>query len=331
MRGRVSADPDRLEAYSAATLPLIQPVHEATNEYRRALTSLNEAPSDLRGGYIDPSASIGAQLELLHELDRGPEALAFALRNLDVFRDERSGLSSARFGELDLLGALTSAYLSNPDASTSVLVTEAADHIDRSWRMPWDDGVGAWLSGEVGTPSFWVSTTVGAALGTVIQVDKLLVERVSGYTNRHGTQVSSYERWKRGYAERLNRIARASTVARVAPWARWGSRALPFVGAAGIRVYDDWDDPTLTTGDRIARVGSATVVEGGLTLAGGTAARRLPGDGRPAFHAVKGRGRLGHLRFEQDFLHLISKRGKASPNVRGDNVKLLIESFLPKD
>ncbi|MGH8905298.1 MAG: hypothetical protein ACRD0K_01975 [Egibacteraceae bacterium] len=37
------------------------------------------------------------------------------------------------------------------------------------------------------------------------------------------------------------------------------------------QIVKDWNDPTLTTGDRLARAGAATVLDGGLGFAGGAA------------------------------------------------------------
>ncbi|MCC5949028.1 MAG: hypothetical protein JJT89_11285 [Nitriliruptoraceae bacterium] len=269
MNGPVSADPERLERFTSELLPTIAPVREQVRTYGRAIRSFDAARNDLRGGAIDASPSIDGWLEALAEVDRAPRALAIALRNVDTFRAQLSGVAWVRFGEQDLLAALSAAALSAPGATEAELQAIAERRLDgQPLRHPFTEGLGSWASDTIGTAGFWSNTTVGAAFGTVDQIDRRLVQRVEGYTRANGTQVAGYSRWRAGYAERMNRVMTASQASGLAPWVRAGARALPFAGALGGQVLDDRGDPSLSRGDRIARAGFATTVEGSFAFAG---------------------------------------------------------------
>lgn len=81
----VRGTPDRLEEYTAATLPTLDRAREALDAYRRAIAAFNAAgPNDLGTTLSDRSPDIEATLVELRALDATPAAFGAALRELDA-------------------------------------------------------------------------------------------------------------------------------------------------------------------------------------------------------------------------------------------------------
>lgn len=112
----------------------------------------------------------------------------------------------------------------------------------------------------------------GATVTIVDEVGKRTV-RIDGYTRADGTQVRGHARWPQGTADRMRHLGSA-TVWREAmehPATRTIGRTAPWAFAGATQTIEDWEDPTLTRGDRIARTGSAVALEGGGAVVGGLA------------------------------------------------------------
>jgi hypothetical protein len=147
-------------------------------------------------------------------------------------------------------------------------VEEALAGLDTSPILPWHDE-GSWAA-DPSSPLWWTTTSIGAAERTVTEVWSRLGVEVRGHY-RSGTWVDAHGRWRAGQAGPLNaRIGPAQRWRRAQPWARRSGRFLP--GLPGVLQYlEDQDDPSLTTGDRLARASSAVVLESGGAFVGGAA------------------------------------------------------------
>ena len=258
MDRRVTGDPERLEAFTQDMLPLVDRAREAVEAYASALAAFNGAQPNHLGTHLgDLSPLVEANLDLLEEIDRAPEAFAFGLRHLE------DNPNRVRVGDERWFDALVRVRLQDPDAGLDA----AADTLDTSWRAPWEDGVVDWLLGTVSSPTFWAGTPIGAALSTVEEIDRRLVVQVGAHT-RAGSHVREHHRWKGGWADRMNRLSSANRVAKVAGPAKWTGRFLPGVGAGALQIHQDWGDESLSMGDRIARTTLTAGVEGGAGAVG---------------------------------------------------------------
>lgn len=268
----VLGDPGRLEAYTEATVRAVPAALHAVARYGAAVRAYNAAaPNDLGTTVNDNSTPIGAQLDLLAELDRAPAAFAFALRHLDRLQLDDGIWLRARTTQQEWFDALTEAWLDDPYAPVDQLLDDARRSLDTSLRWPWNGGA---LRTDPTTPQWWSGTAIGTAATAVDKVWREWGVGVRGH-HRGGGWVAPHGRWRPGWADRLNpRIGRATTWRRVLPYARWTGRALPLVPGV-LQLVDDLDDPTLTTGDRIARTATTTVLEGGGGVAGGVAGAKL--------------------------------------------------------
>jgi hypothetical protein len=261
MDRRVTGDPERLEAFTQDMLPLVDRAREAVQAYSRALAAFNGAQPNHLGTHIgDLSPLMEANLDLLAEVDRAPAAFAFGLRRLD------DNPHPVRVGDERWFDALVSVRLRDGEAT----LDDAVAALDTSWRRPWEDGVADWVLGRTGSPELWSGTPIGLTLSTVRQLDRHMVVRVSAHT-RAGTDIAEHGRWRPGWAERMNRIGRATQVRRLSHRTRWARRLLPVAGAGAGRVYEDWGDESLSVGDNIVRTSAAMLVEGGLASLGGAA------------------------------------------------------------
>lgn len=266
MSANVRGDPDRLEAYTDDALAALAPARDAVEDYADAAATFNTAgPNDLGSSLDDLAPSLRAELDLLEALDAAPAAFAFALRHLDEL-SVSDGWAWAHVGDLEWFEALTRARLDLPGASDQDVVDAARRSLDLSWEWPWSNGFASWGQDRLTSPPWWATSSIGAATDSIKVVDEKLLQRVSGY-QRGSTWVASYPRWRGGTAELMNRVVTARTFSRIAPWARRVGWLGPPLAGLG-QFLEDWEDPSLTTGDRIARTGAATVLDGGVGLAG---------------------------------------------------------------
>lgn len=278
----ISGDAASLEGYTDDTALLVAFMRDAVADCDEVITRFNSArPNDLGNVIPDVTTLIDADLDLLAEIDRAPAAFAFALRNLDTLSFETDPWLRTHLTSQEWFDALSAAWLNDPLAPTDDLVADAQRLADTSINLPWDKGWGRWASEKVSDPLWWSTTAIGGAATSVDEVYKRLAVAVSGYY-RGSTYVAPHARWRPGLAARLNPVlGPASTWRCLAPWARR-------IGIAGGTVpgieqaVRDWNDPTLTTGDRIARTGTTTALEGGFGIGGGIAGAKLGGAGGAA-------------------------------------------------
>lgn len=276
MTGAVRGDPDLLEAYSQDALPQVEALQDLAAEYAVAVASFNAAlPNDLGTSIPGRSAALDSTLEALHRLDRLPAAFAEALRTLDRFAAALEGWPDW-FGQAgtrdERLLALTAARLDQPAATDAQLMARAADLLHRGAIWPWRDGVNPWLVEGPRSRAWWGESVFG--LGTAMlesaarpTQQRGLVVPVRGHWNG-ANWVADHHRWRPGTARYLRPVTSANTLARWGPRAgRVGSGAsLVFAGVG--QAVQDWDDPTLSTGDRVARVGMTTMTEGAGSAVG---------------------------------------------------------------
>lgn len=297
MSANVRGDPDRLEWYTAEMEFVIPPIRCAIDAYVKAVARFNAAdPNDLGTELEDLGPSLHAELDVLEELDKAPAAFAFALRHLDDLSPSDKWETWWRWVHvLDIawFDALAQARLNMPHAREDEVVAAAKDLLDTSWEWPWQEkSMRSWLTDRTTSPSWWTGTVIGSATDTVVQVDKHLIERISGYYRKSGRWVDPYVRWQRGTAGAMNRISSARGWAKAAPWARrLGFWSAPFVAGANQLIVEH-DDPTLTRGDRIARVGAAVVLDGGGSIAGALAGAAMGSAIAPGVGTVVG-GAIG--------------------------------------
>lgn len=267
----VTGDPTSLEGYTADTALLVASMRDAVAGCQEAISRFNSAgPNHLGTTIPDLTPLIDADLDLLAQIDRAPAAFAFALRNLDTLSFETDPWLRTHLTSEEWFDALSAAWLNDPLAPPDELVADARRLADTSVDLPWDQGWGPWASEKVSDPLWWSTTAIGGAATSVDEVYKRLAVPVRGYY-RGSTYVAPHARWRPGLAPRLKPVlGPASTWRRLAPWARR-------IGIAGgvvpgiEQTARDWNDPTLTTGDRIARTGTTTLLEGGVGVAGGFA------------------------------------------------------------
>jgi gas vesicle protein len=262
---RVFGDPARLEAYTAEVTVGVHETRHAVEDYRAAVAAFNAAgPNDLGTQLADLGQVIDPDLELLLELDQAPAAFGFALRHLDAF--DVGGLTGMRVTDLDRFEALATARLQHPDAAPDDVVGLAYAALDTGWVLPWDDDE-AWPA-DPASAVWWTGTAIGAASAGVKAVWERYGVDVRGHY-RGERWIDAHGRWRPGWAQRINgELGRATT------WRRAGqhlSRASAvLVVVPGIeQALEDRNDPSLTAGQRIARVGSRTALEGGGGFLGG--------------------------------------------------------------
>lgn len=278
----IGGDPARLEDYSQDAVRMMTSMVDAVADGAEAIARFNAArPNDLGSTIPDIAPLVEADLDLLAQIDRAPEAFAFALRNLDTLDLATNPLLRIQLTSEEWLDALSAAWLNDPDAPLDDLVADAESLADRSLKLPWDRGWGAWGSEKANDPLWWSTSGIGGAATSVDEVYKRLAVAVSGYY-RNGTFVAPHARWRPGLAPRLNPVlGGASNWRRLAPWARRVAVAGALVPGAE-QIIKDWNDPTLSTGDRIARTGTTTLLEGGGGIAGGIGGAKLGGMGGAA-------------------------------------------------
>lgn len=121
----ISGDPDRLEHFSALTLPALAALNDDIASYGSAMRALVNAPSSVNIGIADRSAWITAERSILQRVDQRPAAFAFALRQLDHFVPENPRDRTYLYtNDSDLFDALVNARLAHPNSSdTSVYVS----------------------------------------------------------------------------------------------------------------------------------------------------------------------------------------------------------------
>lgn len=278
MTDRVAGDPRRLEAYSDVGLAIVAGCRPTVDDYSATVQAAAAAPNDLGNELLDLSQLAHETLDVVEEMSRAPAAFAFALRHLDQ-------LTSWQIGDAEAFAALAGAALRRPDGTVEQIVAAAGVTIEHGWRSPFgDDGFVDWLRGETSRPSFLIGTPILGALETVWRTERAMTNHVPGYVRANGTPVRGYQRWNAGWADRMNRITSANNVARAAPAARRLGTGGSFAVPAAVQLWDDRDDPTLHTGDRVVRT-TVTGVSGGggalaLGLAGAAAGSAiLPGPG----------------------------------------------------
>ncbi len=107
----------------------------------------------------------------------------------------------------------------------------------------------------------------------VEQVDEQLITDVRAYRRTDGTTVREHVRWRQGYAATMSTVGSAAVWRAVLdhPTSVVGRRVAPWLFAGAGQTVDDWDDPGLTRGDRVARTGAAVALQGGGGLLGGLA------------------------------------------------------------
>jgi len=126
----ISGDPDRLEHFSATTLPTLPPAHYDASSYGTALRALVHAPSTVNIGLSDFSAWIDSELSTLERVDHRPAAFAFALRQLDHFVAENPrDRTYLRTNDTELFDALVNARLSHPNSSDSDVYINAVSSL----------------------------------------------------------------------------------------------------------------------------------------------------------------------------------------------------------
>lgn len=263
---RIRADVERLEAYTERTSASFGPAEAAVEDHQQALRAYQSAPDEVASAcMVDVSPDVAGTLLELQQHDVLPRAFAGALRALD-----ESGGPVRRATDGQRFDALVGAQVAPPGASPPAGGEVPEGFLSRAWR-----GVDAMFvpdGGDVGHPLWWFGNLQGVAVTTVRSADQHLVVRVSGYTTRAGTVVDDHVRWWPRTAPTLNRVTSASSVTRVANsrLVQGATNAAPFVMAGVGQVTEDWSDADLTTGDRVARTGAATMFEGGGAWAGGT-------------------------------------------------------------
>ena len=261
---RVLGDPDALEAYTAEVRQSVDDASSAVDGYSTAVASFNSAsPNDLGTSITNLAVVIEADLDHLAELDRAPAAFAFALRNIDHL--DTGGWNWVRVTDLERFDALATAWLNNPDASEQDIIAAAHGELDTSIVWPWNDE-GEWVNDPT-SATWWASTAIGVSTKTVQEVWSTWGVDVRGHY-RGNTHVDGHGRWRPGWAQRLNpALGRASSWQRAFRHSRVLGRVVPFLPGVE-QVISDWNDPTLTTGDRIARTGFTLGLEGGLGALG---------------------------------------------------------------
>lgn len=272
--GNIRGDAERLETYTEEMELTIPVPRTAIEEYEKAVQAFNATPNDLGTTLEDLGPSLHAELDALRELDRAPAAFAFALRNLDQLTAGDGRWTWMLTSDLEWFNALTQARLNMPDATDAEVIAAAQTLLDTSWDWPWEKkGLGGWAGERLASPFWWTDTAIEGATATVVEVDKHLITRVSGYYGRTGRRVDPYVRWHRGTADFMNRISAARIWAKIAPWTRRvGFVAAPLVPATE-QLVKDWDDPT--SGDRIVRTGAAAILDGGGSLGGAAAGAKI--------------------------------------------------------
>lgn len=261
---RIRADVDRLEAYTERTSARFGAVEAAVEDHQQALRAYQSAPNGVASACMaDVSPDVAGTLLELQQHDVLPRAFAGALRALDESGGpERGATAGARFD------ALVAAQVAPPGTPPPPDGQVPDGFLSQAWR-----GVDAMFvpdGDDVSHPLWWFGNVQGVAVTTVRSADQHLVVRVSGYTTRAGTVVDDHVRWWPRTASTMNRVASASTVSRVANSRvfRGATKAAPFVMAGVGRAAEDWSDPDLTTGDRVARTVGAAGLAGGGAAAG---------------------------------------------------------------
>lgn len=267
MSANIRGEPERLEAYTENTHASLPPAREAVQAYAATVAAFNAAgPNGLGSSVDDLGPSLQAELDLLEALDAAPAAFAFALRHLDALAPSEDPWAWMVVGDLEWFEALVIARLELPHAGDDQVVDAALVGLDASWTWPWSKGFANWAEDRVTSPPWWATSSLGATTDSLNALDRSLLQRVSGY-QRGATWVEAYPRWRAGSAQLMNRIVSARRFSRIAPWVRrvgWLGPPLAGVG----QLLEDWGDPTLTTGDHIARTGAAVALDGGIGLAG---------------------------------------------------------------
>jgi hypothetical protein len=273
----ISGDPERLRDYTATTTPAVAAARAPLDAYAAAVRAFNTAENDLGTTLTDNTPRVTAILDDADDLDRGPAAFAFALENLD--RIGGGWWGTTRVTDLERFRALVIARLDAPYAADDDVLVAADGLLDTSVHWLWEDD--GWLSDRLGSELWWGGNVLGVATGTFTQVDEHLVHGVSGHL-RSGRWIDSYHRWAPGTASTMNRVMSADD------WALWSQRAGRVGAVAGFalagagQAIEDWDDPDLTTGDRIARTGATTLLEGGGGALGGLAGAKMGAAGGAA-------------------------------------------------
>jgi hypothetical protein len=261
---RVFGDPERLEAYTAEVTPTVGEARGSVEDYRTTVLAFNAAgPNDLGTSLVDLAQVVLPDLDHLHELDQAPAAFGFALRHVDQLRD---GLGNRiQLTDLERFEALAAARMNDPDGAPDAVVAAASDSLEVGIRWPWDDE-GSWAADPT-SAQWWTTTALGVGRTTI----KETWERLGVDVRRHyrgTTRIDVHGRWRPGYADQLNRtIGRATSWQRAYRYTRPLGRVLPFLPGVD-QAMEDRHDPSLTTGQRIARTGSRTALEGGLGAAG---------------------------------------------------------------
>lgn len=279
MGDSVRGNPELLAAYSEDMLPQVGALRPLVEDHAAAVSAYNAAsPNDLGSSVPDRSGAIDASLEALHRLDRLPAAFAEALRSVDRFGDglevlpDWFGYSGTRD---ERLLALTRARLEQPFATDAELMAAAKESLRHGVVWPWRDGVVAWLLEDLRSPTRWTDAAIGLGTSVVDSAGRPTQQRglvvpVRAHWNR-GNWIDAHYRWRPGYAPGMNRVTSANTAARWGPRiGRIGTAANLVLAGVG-QAMEDWDDPTLSTGDRVARVSTATFFEGGGGAVGSVA------------------------------------------------------------
>lgn len=279
VRGVVRAEPDRLEAYAERTLRAVAQMEDGCAAYRDRVAEYHAAgPNDLGLTVTDRAGSIQEMLHGLRGFDAPLAAFGWALRHLDHL-DARFPLESSWYGwhatEKDMFTALVAARLEHPGGSTAQVLDAAEEGLADGLSYPWDDGVLPWLAEGPTSATWWTGTAIGLGTGAVNSIAAPTQQRgltvpVRGHWNR-GNWIDPHHRWRPGWAGTMGRLAPADTVARWGPRVGRVGGVAGFAFAGGGQLIEDWNDPTLSAGDRIARAGTATVVEGGAGFVGGVA------------------------------------------------------------
>jgi hypothetical protein len=273
---RVFGDPERLEAYTAEVTPAVGEARGAVEDYRAAVLAFNAAgPNHLGNSLVDLARVVLPDLDHLDELDQAPAAFGFALRHVDQLRD---GLGNRiQLTDLERFEALAAARMNDPHGAPAEVVAAASDSLEVGLRWPWGDEA-TWAADPT-SAQWWATTALGATHTTIKETWRRLGVDVRSHY-RGTTRVDAHGRWLPGNADLLNRtIGQASSWQRSYRYARPLGRVLPILPGVD-QAMEDRHDPSLTTGQHIARTGSRTAFEGGggaVGAAGGAAGGAIAG------------------------------------------------------
>lgn len=144
--GTVRGNPDRLDAYTAETLPEVGLALDSLQDYTDAVLAFNgAAPNDLGNTVADHSGTVGEALDGLALLDAMPAAFAAALRAVDT----TSGLGAdggtwLQSDDSELVNAFVMARLTDPTATDEQVLEQAQALKEAVEEQRDDDGGGFW-------------------------------------------------------------------------------------------------------------------------------------------------------------------------------------------